>query len=98
MHYVIPREIVTAVGRGDHATGAQLFDSLRDKPQAPIEAPNVRCRSHGGSVIEPSDGDYLIYAKDVKKLGKGNYERGCRVLDQLMRKLQRSARRAIKSS
>jgi hypothetical protein len=88
-HYVIPRNIVTRIGKGDHAHGAQLLDALREKPQAPIEAPNVRCRSHGGKVAQPKDGDYLIYAKDVKRLGKGNYERGCHILDVLVRRLQR---------
>jgi len=56
---IIPKAVVTKLGKGDHAGGAQLFDAFLESDPTPIDW-------HEGE-----DGDYIIRREDLRQCGKG---------------------------
>jgi methylmalonyl-CoA mutase cobalamin-binding subunit len=70
---IIPRSVVAKLGKGDHASGAQLLDSFIGSDPEPIDW-------HEGE-----EGDYIVRQEDVERCGKGCHKRGMRLLTRLFR-------------
>lgn len=74
--YVIPADIVSALGEGNTAAGFKKLDA-----RFPAGKRRVARRDGGAVEAIVSDGEFVIPPEEIRKLGGGNLDRGHAALD-----------------
>ncbi len=96
--YVIPADIISAMGEGNSMAGFKVANSIFSKmpygaPKIgagmPYDAPAV-AKAGGGEVdtvpIVAAGGEYVIPPEDVMKIGEGDLNHGHQILDEFVKK------------
>lgn len=96
--YVIPADIISAMGEGNSMAGFKVANSIFSKmpygaPEIgagmPYDAPAVG-KAGGGEVdtvpIVAAGGEYVIPPEDVVEIGGGDLDHGHRILDEFVKK------------
>jgi hypothetical protein len=102
--YVIPADIIGAMGEGNTLSGFKVADSLFKQPfygnkKAGAAEPYATsimpygqspiARATGGAVpIVAAGGEYVIHPKAVEAIGKGNLDDGHRILDEFVKQMR----------
>jgi hypothetical protein len=76
--YVIPADVVSALGQGNSLAGMRVLSGLFPKPRAKKEGVKR------GVGIIVSHGEFLIPVDQVEKLGDGDVNKGHQLLDQFV--------------
>jgi len=79
--YVIPADIVSAMGEGNTMAGFQILNDMFGIQQLGDEA---------GTEIVAAGGEYVISPSSCTKVGGGDIERGHRILDDFVKKYRAS--------
>ena len=86
--YVIPADIVAALGEGNTMAGHRVLYKVFGQPG----------RATGGPVpIRISDGEHVLTAAQVAKQGGGDHAKGCRVLDRWVKDTRAKQIKHLKS-
>jgi hypothetical protein len=89
--FVIPADIVSALGEGNSNAGAQILDGLiRSEVWG---GSNLGAQSSARPKMDPSPvivagGEYVIMPDVVAQIGGGSMERGHKILDAFVRKVR----------
>jgi hypothetical protein len=92
--YVIPADVVSALGQGNTAAGVKWLDRAVEKlMQGDTGAFGFK---RGGRVpIRVSGGEYAVPPAAVSALGRGSYENGARKLEALIAHIRQQAGRGM---
>lgn len=95
--YVIPADIISAMGEGNSMAGFKVAQSIFSK--MPYGAPEMKgmpydepavAKAGGGEVdtvpIVAAGGEYVIPPEDVVEIGSGDLDHGHRILDEFVKK------------
>src|SRR4029077_5026118 len=85
--FVIPADIVAALGTGNTMAGATVLDKTFKK--RPMRYGGVNMATGGNVPIKISDGEYLIDPEQVAEIGNGDMNRGHAVLDKFVLEIRR---------
>ena len=101
--YVIPADIIGAMGQGNTMAGFKVAKSIFSQPlygskgapysnsPMPYGQP-VPHRAAGGPVnavpIVAAGGEYVIHPRDVIRLGRGSLDDGHRILDEFVKRMR----------
>lgn len=97
--YVIPADIVSALGEGNTAAGAEILDDLTDSGAWGESGPRAAVdpfRSKPADVIV-AGGEYVVTAAKVAIIGGGDKDRGHDILDRFVKKVRAHAIETLKS-
>lgn len=95
--YVIPADIISAMGEGNSMAGFKVAQSIFSKMPygasemkgMPYDEPAV-AKAGGGEVdtvpIVAAGGEYVIPPEDVVEIGSGDLDHGHRILDEFVKK------------
>lgn len=96
--YVIPADIISAMGEGNSMAGFKVANSIFSKmpygapkigQEMPYDAPAV-AKAGGGEVdtvpIVAAGGEYVIPPEDVMQIGEGDLDHGHKILDEFVKK------------
>lgn len=92
--YVIPADIVSGLGQGNTMSGAHLLDNMFGdmKPKKGMAkggtAPSVPIIAAGG--------EYIVHPDIVTHIGGGDYRKGHRLLDQMVKNVRNATIRTLK--
>lgn len=94
--YVIPADIVSAMGEGNTASG---FDIVRKMFSG---LPGVRAFNAGGYTgelvpIVAAGGEYVITPHEVEAIGDGDMDRGHKALDSFIKKMRAKTIQTLKN-
>lgn len=79
--YVLPADVVSALGEGNTMAGAKVLDEMFGPQTAAAEA-----YARGGHVpIVAAGGEYVVSPGTARKVGGGDLERGHEVLDRFVK-------------
>ncbi len=80
--YVLPADVVSAMGEGNTAAGAEAWKQILPPTQGDAYA-------NGGTIpIMISDGEIVVNPDQVAQIGGGDLQHGHRILDQAVRKVR----------
>jgi hypothetical protein len=93
--YVIPADIVGAMGEGNTMAGFKYLDRMFNS------APGVRAFASGGSTgelvpIVAAGGEYVITPSAVEHIGAGDMNRGHQALDLFVKKMRAKTVKTLK--
>jgi hypothetical protein len=94
--YVIPADIVSAMGEGNTMAGFKYLDRMFNG------SPGVRAFASGGYTgelvpIVAAGGEYVISPNSVENIGQGDMERGHKSLDSFVKKMRAKTVQTLKS-
>ena len=94
--YVIPADIVSAMGEGNTMAGFKYLDRMFNG------SPGVRAFASGGYAgelvpIVAAGGEYVISPNSVDNIGQGDMERGHKSLDSFVKKMRAKTVKTLKS-
>ena len=109
--YVIPADIISAMGEGNSLAGFKVAKSIfsapfygsGDQPYTSDELPYGADEPHkarGGEATVPivaAGGEYVIHPRDVQWLGKGSLDDGHRILDEFVKGFRAKTIKTLKS-
>lgn len=101
--YVIPADILSALGQGNSLAGASALNKLFKMGPYGSSMPHIKsgARQHfsrGGSAdVIVAGGEYTVPPEKVAEIGGGDVERGHNVLDELVRHVRAKAVKTLKS-
>lgn len=103
--YVLPADIVSAMGEGNTMAGFKVVKGIFSKPVPfmsglPYNAQSVG-KANGGSTSPPvpivaAGGEYVISPDEVTHIGKGNMDHGHKVLDAFVKKMRAKTIKTLK--
>lgn len=106
--YVIPADIISAMGEGNSMAGFKIANSIFSKmpygaPEMkgmPYDAPAI-AKAGGGEVdtvpIVAAGGEYVIPPEDVVQIGDGDLDHGHRILDEFVKKYRAKTIKTLKA-
>lgn len=99
--YVIPADIISAMGEGNTMAGFKVAESIFQAPDRTKGMPYGMHRAAGGSAqtvpIVAAGGEYVISPEDVVYLGNGDLEDGHRTLDQFVTRYRAKTVKTLKA-
>lgn len=109
--YVIPADIISAMGEGNSLAGFKVAKSIfsapfygaGDQPYTSDELPYGADAPHkagGGEATVPivaAGGEYVIHPRDVQWLGKGSLDDGHRILDEFVKRYRAKTIKTLKA-
>lgn len=108
--YVIPADIISAMGEGNTVAGFKSASSLfsatpgigsspYSEPEAPYGAEMPK-KAAGGSTnnvpIVAAGGEYVLSPEEVRQVGKGDLETGHKILDHFVKKMRAKTIQTLK--
>jgi hypothetical protein len=84
--YVIPADIISAMGEGNTMAGFRVADRLFGDQMGVAE--KAGGGSTGGVPIVAAGGEYVIHPDNVTAMGRGDMDHGHRVLDSFVKKMR----------
>lgn len=98
--YVIPADIVSAMGEGNTMAGFKAAGIIFKTPEHMKGLPHIR-RAAGGSAdtvpIVAAGGEYVISPEDVVYLGEGSLTNGHRMLDEFVKQYRAKTVKTLKA-
>jgi hypothetical protein len=80
--YVIPADVVSALGQGNTLAGVKVLDNMFPPPMEAPGAAQPQAKAQGGRIpIIAAGGEYVIDPYHVTAVGEGDVERGADILD-----------------
>lgn len=96
--YVIPADIVSAMGEGNSMAGFKVADTIFRDPGGDREPHKNPAFSDTETVpVVVAGGEYIISPQDVIHLGEGSMEDGHRMLDEFVKQYRRKTINTLKS-
>jgi len=94
--YVIPADIISAMGEGNTMAGFRVANQLFGPPQG-IPLGRARGGETGSLVpIVAAGGEYVIHPEDVMRHGDGNLDEGHKILDSFVKKFRAKTVQTLK--
>jgi len=103
--YVLPADIVSAMGEGNTMAGFKVVKGIFSKPVPfmgglPYNAQSVG-KANGGSTSPPvpivaAGGEYVIAPHEVTHIGKGDMDHGHKILDAFVKKMRAKTIKTLK--
>ena len=84
--YVIPADIISAMGEGNTMAGFRVADRLFGDQMGVAE--KAGGGSTGGVPIVAAGGEYVIHPDNVTAMGRGDMDYGHRILDSYVKKMR----------
>lgn len=109
--YVIPADIISAMGEGNTLAGFKVAKSIFSAPfygdgapygqdnELPYDADEPR-KAAGGSATVPivaAGGEYVIHPRDVAHIGKGSLDDGHKILDHFVKMYRAKTIKTLKA-
>lgn len=109
--YVIPADIISAMGEGNTLAGFKVAKSIFSAPfygdgapyqqsnQLPYGADEPR-KAAGGAATVPivaAGGEYVVHPRDVQWLGKGSLDDGHKILDHFVKQFRAKTIKTLES-
>lgn len=80
--FIVPADVVSGLGQGNSLSGAKILDQILG-PQ--------RKMSSGGEVpIIVAGGEYRVEPEAIKRLGKGDMDRGHKMLHDMVKRVRKA--------
>lgn len=80
--YVIPADVVSALGDGNTEAGFKLLEQMLPSP--PVHA------ADGGKIpIVAAAGEFVCSPENVKRIGDGDLKRGHKALDEFVKRMRK---------
>jgi hypothetical protein len=109
--YVIPADIISAMGEGNTMAGFKVAKSIfsapfygaGDQPYTSDELPygmDAPRKAGGGEATVPivaAGGEYVVHPRDVQRLGKGSLDDGHKVLDHFVKMFRAKTIKTLES-
>jgi len=95
--YVIPADIISAMGEGNTMAGFKVANNLFGPEQG---IPLARAKGGETGELVPiiaAGGEYVIHPDDVTRIGQGNLDEGHKVLDHFVKKMRAKTVQTLKS-
>jgi len=102
--YVIPADIISAMGEGNTMAGFRVANQIFTKPNGePMNAPYDGNRLQGAERTNPppvpivaAGGEYVIHPDDITFIGKGDIDQGHEALDEFVLKMRAKTVKTLK--
>ena len=106
--YVIPADIISAMGEGNSMAGFKVAKSIFSVPgpygkptgEMPYDQPSIR-KASGGEVdavpIVAAGGEYVISPEEVQNIGGSSMEHGHKILDLFVKKMRKNTIKTLQS-
>lgn len=109
--YVIPADIISAMGEGNTMAGFKVANSIFSAPFVGAGAPyGSRGLPYGASAphkatggptgtvpIVAAGGEYVISPEDVSRIGRGSLDDGHRILDEFVKQMREKTVKTLKN-
>jgi len=95
--YVIPADIISAMGEGNTMAGFKIANNLFGPEQG---IPLARAKGGETGELVPiiaAGGEYVIHPDDVTRIGQGNLDEGHKVLDHFVKKMRAKTVQTLKN-
>jgi len=95
--YVIPADIISAMGEGNTMAGFKVANNLFGPPQG---IPLARAKGGETGEIVPiiaAGGEYVIHPDDVTRIGNGTLDEGHKILDSFVKKMRAKTVQTLKN-
>jgi len=93
--YVIPADIISAMGEGNTMAGFKVANSIFSTRK--FGAPSADMGMTSTVPIVAAGGEYVIHPDDVVRIGGGNMDAGHKVLDSFVKKMRAKTVATLKS-
>lgn len=95
--YVIPADIVSALGQGNTTAGGVILDQIVNKAGVSAFAKGGKVEKKSKVPIIAAGGEYVVEPEVVSAIGNGDVRRGHDILDKMVRNVRRQTIRELQS-
>lgn len=91
--YVIPADVVSALGQGNTMSGARILGEMFGQP----DGHSAGGAAHGASPVIVAGGEWVVNPESVAMIGGGDVKAGHRALDAMVRRIRQQHIQTLKS-